>query len=92
MCRVALTPASDTDDIRHYFGEGQALYFGFLEYFTLALLPMALVGVSYYLFDWDDLDKYVLFAVFNVLWCTIILQVLTRTSTRALGTGQHRVC
>lgn len=63
------------DDIRHYYGEGQALYFGFLEYFTLALLPMALIGVPYYLFDWEDLDKYVVFAVFNLIWCTIILEV-----------------
>ncbi|XP_052474891.1 anoctamin-10 isoform X3 [Carassius gibelio] len=45
------------DDIRHYFGEGLALYFGFLEYFTFALVPMALIGISYYLFDWEDYDK-----------------------------------
>ncbi|XP_074540367.1 anoctamin-10 [Halichoeres trimaculatus] len=66
------------DDIRHYFGEGQALYFGFLEYFTFALVPMALVGVPYYLFDWEDYDKYVLFAAFNLVWCTLILEVWKR--------------
>lgn len=65
------------DAIRHYFGEGQALYFGFLEYFTFALVPMALIGVPYYLFDWEDYDKYVIFAAFNLLWCTLILEVLT---------------
>lgn len=63
------------DDIRHYFGEGQAFYFGFLEYFTFALLPMALIGLPYYLFDWEDYDKYVVFAVFNLVWCTVILEV-----------------
>lgn len=63
------------DKIRHYYGEGQALYFGFLEYFTFALVPMALLGVPYYMFDWEDYDKYVAFAVFNVVWCTIILEV-----------------
>lgn len=66
-----------TDNIRHYYGEGQALYFGFLEYFTFALVPMALIGVPYYLFDWEDYDKYVIFAVFNLVWCTVILEVWT---------------
>uniref|UniRef100_A0A8C6ST99 Anoctamin n=1 Tax=Neogobius melanostomus TaxID=47308 RepID=A0A8C6ST99_9GOBI len=60
--------------------EGQALYFGFLEYFTFALIPMALIGVPYYLFDWDDYDKYVIFAVFNLIWCTVILELWKRFS------------
>ncbi|XP_072316202.1 anoctamin-10 [Eucyclogobius newberryi] len=68
------------DDIRHYFGEGQAMYFGFLEYFTFALIPMALIGVPYYLFDWEDYDKYVVFAVFNLVWCTVILELWKRFS------------
>ncbi|KAG7272244.1 hypothetical protein CRUP_001522, partial [Coryphaenoides rupestris] len=68
------------DDIRHYYGEGIALYFGFLEYFTLALVPMALVGVPYYLFDWEDYDKYVVFAAFNLVWCTVILEAWKRSS------------
>ncbi|XP_008322112.1 anoctamin-10 isoform X1 [Cynoglossus semilaevis] len=68
------------DDIRHYFGEGQAFYFGFLEYFTFALLPMALIGLPYYLFDWEDYDKYVVFAVFNLVWCTVILELWKRCS------------
>uniref|UniRef100_A0A3Q1BXI0 Anoctamin n=1 Tax=Amphiprion ocellaris TaxID=80972 RepID=A0A3Q1BXI0_AMPOC len=68
------------DDIRHYYGEGQALYFGFLEYFTFALVPMALIGVPYYLFDWEDYDKYVVFAVFNLIWCTVILELWKRFS------------
>ncbi|CAB1446163.1 unnamed protein product [Pleuronectes platessa] len=68
------------DDIRHYYGEGLAFYFGFLEYFTFALLPMALIGVPYYLFDWEDYDKYVVFAVFNLVWCTVILELWKRGS------------
>ncbi|XP_051999731.1 anoctamin-10 isoform X2 [Xyrauchen texanus] len=68
------------DDIRHYFGEGLALYFGFLEYFTFALVPMALIGIPYYLFDWEDYDKYVLFAVFNLVWSTVFLEVWKRCS------------
>ncbi|XP_054637506.1 anoctamin-10 [Dunckerocampus dactyliophorus] len=74
------TSLQPLDDIRHYFGEAQALYFGFLEYFTLALVPMALIGVLYYLFDWDDYGKYVFFAVFNLIWCTVILELWKRCS------------
>ncbi|XP_037830354.1 anoctamin-10 isoform X2 [Kryptolebias marmoratus] len=68
------------DEIKHYYGEGQALYFGFLEYFTFALVPMAFIGVPYYLFDWEDYDKYVVFAVFNMIWCTVILELWKRRS------------
>ncbi|XP_061090786.1 anoctamin-10 isoform X2 [Conger conger] len=76
------------DDIRQYFGESLALYFGFLEYFTLALVPMAFFGIPYYLFDWESYDKYVLFAVFNLLWSTVILEVWKRNSASlAYGWG-----
>ncbi|XP_060778034.1 anoctamin-10 isoform X1 [Neoarius graeffei] len=76
------------NDIRHYFGEGLALYFGFLEYFTFALVPMALIGIPYYLFDWEDYDKYVLFAVFNLIWSTVFLEVWKRCSAQlAYGWG-----
>ncbi|KAL4629986.1 anoctamin-10 isoform X2 [Arapaima gigas] len=68
------------DDIRHYFGESLALYFGFLEYFTLAMVPMAFIGIPYYLFDWEDYDKYVLFAVFNLVWSTVFLEMWKRCS------------
>lgn len=71
------------DAIRRYFGEGQALYFGFLEFFTFALVPMALIGVPYYLFDWEDYDKYVIFAGFNLVWCTVILEVKKKNAARA---------
>lgn len=68
------------DDIRQYFGETLALYFGFLEYFTFALVPMAFFGIPYYLFDWESYDKYVIFAVFNLVWSTVILEVWKRRS------------
>ncbi|KAL0172779.1 hypothetical protein M9458_033090, partial [Cirrhinus mrigala] len=32
---------------------------------------MALIGIPYYLFDWEDYDKYVLFAVFNLVCATL---------------------
>ncbi|XP_029337355.1 anoctamin-10 isoform X2 [Mus caroli] len=66
------------DSIRSYFGETIALYFGFLEYFTFALIPMAIIGLPYYLFVWEDYDKYVIFASFNLIWSTVILEVWKR--------------
>ncbi|XP_068179378.1 anoctamin-10 isoform X2 [Antennarius striatus] len=77
--KVKLAP-QPLDNVRHYYGEGLALYFGFLEYFTFALLPMAFIGVPYYLFDWEDYDKYVIFAVFNLIWCTVFLELWKRRS------------
>ncbi|KAM3929384.1 anoctamin-10 [Leptodactylus fuscus] len=77
------------DKIRHYFGDTIGLYFGFLEYFTLALIPMALIGIPYYFFAWEDYDKYVIFATFNLVWSTIVLEVWKRycsTMTYRWGT------
>ncbi|XP_077382148.1 anoctamin-10 isoform X3 [Festucalex cinctus] len=68
------------DDIRYYYGEGLALYFGFLEYFTMALVPLALMGLLYCQFDWKNYDKYVFFAAFNLIWCTVILELWKRCS------------
>lgn len=66
------------DEIRRYFGETIALYFAFLEYFTFALIPMAVIGIPYYFFNWEVYDNYVLFAAFNLLWSAIILEVWKR--------------
>ncbi|KQL59739.1 anoctamin-10 [Amazona aestiva] len=77
------------DDVRCYFGETIALYFAFLEYFTFALIPMAVIGIPYYVFAWEDYDKYVMFATFNLLWSTVILEVWKRvcaTMTYRWGT------
>uniref|UniRef100_A0A2D4H139 Anoctamin n=2 Tax=Micrurus TaxID=8634 RepID=A0A2D4H139_MICCO len=68
-----------TDEIRCYFGETLAFYFAFLEYITFALIPMAVIGIPYYVFDWEDYDKYVLFAAFNLLWSTVILELWKRS-------------
>ncbi|KAL8165456.1 UNVERIFIED_CONTAM: Anoctamin-10, partial [Gekko kuhli] len=66
------------DEIRSYFGETISFYFAFLEYFTFALIPMAVIGIPYYFFAWEDYDKYVIFATFNLLWSTVILEVWKR--------------
>lgn len=39
---------------------------------------MAVIGIPYYFFAWEDYDKYVIFATFNLLWSTIILEVWKR--------------
>ncbi|XP_051878950.1 anoctamin-10 [Pristis pectinata] len=72
---IALQPLND---IEKYFGQNIALYFAFLEYFTIALFPMAIIGVPYYFFAWEDYDKYIVFATFNLLWSTIVLEVWKR--------------
>ncbi|KAG8446429.1 hypothetical protein GDO86_014036 [Hymenochirus boettgeri] len=69
------------DQIRNYFGDTLGLYFGFLEYFTMALMPMAFLGIPYYFFAWEDYDKYVIFATFNLVWSTVILEVWKRLSS-----------
>ncbi|XP_077455911.1 anoctamin-10 isoform X3 [Stigmatopora argus] len=74
------TSLQPLDDIRHYYGEGLALYFGFLEYSTVALIPLALLGMLYCTFDWENYDKYVFFAVFNLIWCTVFLELWKRCS------------
>ncbi|XP_078395971.1 anoctamin-10 [Cetorhinus maximus] len=66
------------DEIQKYFGQSIALYFAFLEYFTFALFPMAVIGVPYYIFAWEDYDKYIVFATFNLVWSTIVLEVWKR--------------
>lgn len=75
---TSVPPSFPADSIRGYFGETIALYFGFLEYFTFALIPMAIIGLPYYLFVWEDYDKYVIFASFNLIWSTVILEVWKR--------------
>lgn len=39
---------------------------------------MAVIGLPYYLFVWEDYDKYVIFASFNLIWSTVILEVWKR--------------
>ena len=39
---------------------------------------MAVLGLPYYLFVWENYDKYVVFASFNLIWSTVILEVWKR--------------
>uniref|UniRef100_A0A8C5QW77 Anoctamin n=1 Tax=Leptobrachium leishanense TaxID=445787 RepID=A0A8C5QW77_9ANUR len=77
--QVRFTP-QPIDAIRGYFGEPVAFYFDFLGYFTLSLMAMMLLSHFCALFQ-DSLDKYVIFAVFNILWSTVIMEFWKRHSS-----------
>ena len=68
------------DDIKNYFGETVALYFAFLGYYTQYLIPPAVFGVLHslmYVWDSTDTDN-ILFAVMNVIWATVFLELWKR--------------
>ncbi|XP_043937167.1 anoctamin-10-like isoform X2 [Protopterus annectens] len=69
------------DFVRAYFGDPVAFYFSFLGFFTISLVPMAVVGGIYYLFPIDALAKFVFVAGFNVIWSTVTLELWKRYST-----------
>ncbi|OCT84718.1 anoctamin-10 [Xenopus laevis] len=75
---ISLAP-QPIETVRAYFGEPIALYFSFLGFFTLSLIAMVLL--SYIpAFLQDSSDKYIIFAVFNVLWSTVTLELWKRHS------------
>ena len=65
------------DDIRSYFGEKIAMYFAFIGYYTMFLVPPALLGL-FSLLPIPSLIESVpfmsLFAVYNLVWVTIFLE------------------
>ena len=70
-----------SDRIHKYFGETIAMYFAFLGFYTMALIPPALIGGlselarrTYGL----DLDLIVFFSIFNLVWATIFLEAWKR--------------
>ncbi|XP_063294900.1 anoctamin-10-like isoform X1 [Pelobates fuscus] len=67
------------DAICSYFGQSVAFYFDFLGYFTVSLMSMMLLSYFCAFFQ-DSLDKYVVFALFNILWSTITMEFWKRHS------------
>uniref|UniRef100_A0AAR5PLA5 Anoctamin n=2 Tax=Dendroctonus ponderosae TaxID=77166 RepID=A0AAR5PLA5_DENPD len=63
-------------DIKEYFGESIALYFAFLEYYTLALVVPSVLGLFGYIFT----ETVPFFCIFNVIWVTLFLEVWKRKS------------
>ena len=62
------------EDIRLYFGEAIALYFKFLDFYTVKLLfPLAVIGVLQMLLS--SLETLPFFCVCNVIAVTVFLEV-----------------
>ena len=77
------------DEIKDYFGSTIAIYFAFLEYYTIALVPLVLLVFFFSLFNFDDLWYNLIFALINVLWGTLFLEFWKRncaTMTHRWGT------
>ena len=66
------------DDIREYFGETIALYFGFLGFYSLALVPPVLLVVVFALSGAHEQTKNTVFAILNLIWGTVFLEAWKR--------------
>ncbi|XP_063611277.1 anoctamin-10-like isoform X1 [Penaeus indicus] len=67
-----------TEEIRAYFGESVAMYFSFLGFYTMALSLPAALGLLQMVLSVDTLTEYALFAAFNLLWVTVLLEFWKR--------------
>ncbi|CAH0557355.1 unnamed protein product [Brassicogethes aeneus] len=65
------------EEIRLYFGEGIALYFQFLAFYTKALLIPVFLGL---LQIFVSIETVPFFCVFNVVWVTLLLEIWRRKS------------
>lgn len=66
------------DDIREYFGETIGLYFGFLGFYSLSLVPPVLLVVVFALSGAHEQTKNTVFAVLNLIWATVFLEAWKR--------------
>ncbi|XP_069112158.1 anoctamin-10-like isoform X1 [Argopecten irradians] len=64
--------------IREYFGEKIGMYFAFLGFYTVALIPPAFIGILYLVTSWKSMYREAIFAVFNLVWATIFLEAWKR--------------
>ena len=56
------------------------MYFAFLGFYTVALIPPALIGLFYFFTAWENVNKHVFFAIFNLIWTTIFIEAWKRYS------------
>lgn len=61
-----------SEEIRLYFGEGIALYFTFLGFYTTALLVPIILGLLQMLVATETMP---FFCIFNVIWLTLVHEV-----------------
>jgi len=54
------------------------MYFAFLGFYTVALIPPAFIGVLYFITSWKSMYREAIFAVFNLIWATIFLEAWKR--------------
>ena len=66
------------DDIREYFGDTIAMYFGFLGFYSMCLVPPVLLVVVFSLSGAHDQTKNTVFAVLNLVWGTVFLEAWKR--------------
>ncbi|XP_071174438.1 anoctamin-10-like isoform X2 [Mytilus edulis] len=66
------------DRIQYYFGDKIALYFAFLGFYTIALLPPAMIGIIYFVTSWESMYREAIFSVFNLIWATLFLEAWKR--------------
>ena len=71
-------PISLTDDIREYFGDTIAMYFGFLGFYSLSLVPPVLLVVVFALSGAHEQTKNTVFAILNLVWGTVFLEAWKR--------------
>ncbi|CAF3286759.1 unnamed protein product [Rotaria sp. Silwood2] len=72
----------DIHKVRNYFGENVAYYFAFLEFYTKALIPTAILGFFVSIWPGWDFFKYSLFCIFNVIWWSIFMEKWKRLSSK----------
>ncbi|GFO25413.1 anoctamin [Plakobranchus ocellatus] len=70
--------AQPIDTIQQYFGTKIAIYFSFLGFYTVSLIPPAMIGIIYFLYPWASMYREATFAVFNLIWTTIFLEAWKR--------------
>ena len=51
------------------------MYFAFLGYYTMALIPPALIGIlTVFWLGHDDVNMQIFFSIFNIVWATIFME------------------